>query len=193
MSSQPRARLTPLEYLTLDRQAEHKSEYYGGEVFAMAGGSERHNLIVGNAFAGIHAQFRKRPCRVYASDMRVKVSPAGMYAYPDVMAVCGEVRFDDEQRDTLLNPSVIVEVLSESTEGYDRGKKFESYRRLDSLVEYVLIAQDAHRVEHYVRQTDNRWLMSEYVSLQDTLSFPSLSVQLSLADIYDKVEADRAA
>ena len=193
MSSQPRARLTPAEYLALDRQAEHKSEYYGGEIFAMAGGSERHNLIVGNVFAGLHAQFRKRPCKVYASDMRVKVGQAGMYAYPDVAAVCGEVRFDDEQRDTLLNPSVIVEVLSESTEGYDRGKKFEYYRRLDSLVEYVLVAQDAHHVEHYVRQADNRWLLSEYASAQDAISLPSISAHLSLAEIYDKVEVEGAA
>ena len=188
MSSQPRARLTPAEYLALDRQAEHKSEYYGGEVFAMAGGSERHNLIVGNVFAGLHAQFRKRPCKVYASDMRVKVGQAGMYAYPDVAAVCDEAQFDDAQRDTLLNPSVIVEVLSESTEGYDRGKKFEHYRKLESLIEYVLIAQDAHHVEHYVRQPDSRWLLSEHANLQDTLSLPSINAHLSLAEVYDQVE-----
>ena len=159
----------------------------------MAGGSERHNLIVGNVFAGFHAQLRKRPCKVYASDMRVRVSQAGLYAYPDVVVICGEARFDDDQRDTLLNPSVIVEVLSDSTEGYDRGKKFEHYRKLESLAEYVLIAQDKHHVEHYVRQPDHRWLLSEYDNLQDAVEFPSIHTHLSLSEIYDKVDMERAA
>lgn len=193
MSSQPRARMTPAEYLAIERQAEHRSEYFGGEVFATAGGSERHNLIVGNVFAGLHEQFRKRPCKVYASDMRVKVSRAGLYAYPDVVVVCGEAGFDDDQKDTLLNPSVIVEVLSESTEGYDRGKKFEYYRKLESMAEYVLIAQDKSHVEHYVRQPDSRWLLSEHDDLQDAVEFPSINAHLSLTEIYDKVDLERAA
>lgn len=188
MSSQPRVRLTSDEYLILERQADSKSEYWAGEVFAMAGASERHNLIVGNTLAGLHGQLRQRPCKVYANDMRVNVSAAGLYTYPDVIIVCGEAQFMDDVHDTLLNPTVIVEVLSESTEGYDRGRKFEHYRKLESLREYVLIAQEPYHVEHYVRQPDNQWLLSETNNLHDSIHLPSVNCHLTLAEIYDKVE-----
>jgi len=138
MSLQPGAYLTPKEYLALERSAEYKSEYLAGEIFAMAGTSERHNLIAGNVFAELHAQLRKRPCKVYFSDVRLKVNRTGLYTYPNVMVVCGETQFADNQQDMILNPTVIIEVLSESTEGYDRGKKFEHYRKLDSLSEYIV-------------------------------------------------------
>jgi Uma2 family endonuclease len=188
MSAQLKIRLTPEEYLAIERKAEYKSEYYAGEMFAMAGASEPHNLIAGNTFATLHAQLRKRPCKVYPSDMRVKVSPTGLYTYPDVTVVCGKAQFDDEEKDTLLNPTVIIEVLSPSTEGYDRGRKFEHYRKLESLQEYVLIAQDTYHVEHYTRQPDNQWLLSEIEGLQGTLHLPSINCDLPLADLYDKVE-----
>jgi len=188
MSLQPSAYLTPKEYLALERGAEYKSEYLAGEIFAMAGTSERHNLVAGNVFAELHTQLRKRPCKVYVSDVRLKVNRTGLYTYPDVMVVCGETQFADDQQDMILNPTVIIEVLSESTEGYDRGKKFEHYRKLDSLSEYILIAQDRYHVERYVRQPDNQWLLAETDNVHDTLSLTSIACNLALADIYDKVE-----
>src|SRR5205085_5334550 len=119
---------TPEEYLILERQAEYKSEYFNGEIFAMTGASRRHNLVAANVLASLHGQLRKRPCEVYSSDMRVKVSPTGLYTYPDVVVVCNDPLFDDKQKDTLLNPTVLIEVLSKSTASYDRGEKFEHYR-----------------------------------------------------------------
>src|SRR5262249_14191303 len=151
------------------------SEYFAGEIFVMSGASERHNLIVANVVATLHAQFRNRPCKVYPSDMRVKVSATGLYTYPDVVALCGEARFDDDYQDTLLNPTVIVEVLSPSTEAYDRGDKFGHYRKLASLAEYVLISQEKVHIEHYVRQSNNQWLLSEASNTQDTLQLPSIT------------------
>ena len=155
---------------------------------SLAGTSERHNLIAGNVFAELHTQLRKRLCKVYVSDVRLKVNRTGLYTYPDVMVVCGETQFADDQQDMILNPTVIIEVLSESTEGYDRGKKFEHYRKLDSLSEYILIAQDRYHVERYVRQPDNQWLLAETDNVHDTLSLTSIACNLALADIYDKVE-----
>ena len=188
MSSQPQHPYTPEEYLALERKAKDKSEYFAGEIFAMSGASRQHNLIVANVVATLHGQFRNRPCEVYASDMRVKASPTGLYTYPDVVALCGEPQFDDEQKDTLLNPTVIIEVLSSSTEAYDRGDKFGHYRKLASLTEYVLISQEKLHIEHYVRQPDNQWLLSEASSPQDTVRLPSINGVLVLAEVYDKVE-----
>src|SRR5712692_1128827 len=188
MSLQPQLRYTPEEYLALERKAEYKSEYLAGEIFVMSCASRRHNLISGNVFASLHAQFRNRPYEVYMGDMRVKVSPTGLYTYPDVVALCGEPQFDDEQRDTLLNPTVIIEVLSPSTEAYDRGGKFGHYRKLTSLVECVLISQEEPHVEHYVRQSDNQWLLSETSSLQDAVQLPSINCTLVLVEVYEKVE-----
>jgi len=190
MSLQPQARYTPEEYLALERKAAYKSEYVNGEIFAMSGASERHNLIAGNIFAALHGQFRRRPCRAYVNDLRVKVSPTGLYTYPDVAALCGEPQFDDEQQDTLLNPDVIIEVLSPSTEAYDRGGKFGHYRKLASLKEYVLVSQEEPHIELYVRQADSQWLLSEASALQEVVLLPSVNCSLSLADVYDKVEFD---
>ena len=151
MVSQPTHFYTPAEYLALEREADHKSEYLAGEIFALAGASEAHNTITLNFAAALHAQLRGRPCRVFANDLRVRVQASGLYTYPDVLALCGERRFEDAHRDTLLNPTLIGEVLSPSTEAYDRGKQFGHYRRLESLIDYLLIAQDEVRVEHYTR------------------------------------------
>jgi len=188
MSLQPKTHLTPEEYLAIERKAEYKSEYFNGEMFAMAGASERHVLIVTNVVAELRGQLRRRPCTVYSTDLRVRVSPAGLYTYPDVVVVCGQAQFADDQKDTLLNPTLIVEVLSESTKDYDRGGKFEHYRTLMSLSEYVLIDQDKHHVEHFVRQPENRWLLSETNRLEDTIHVSSISCDLALAEVYDKVE-----
>ena len=188
MSLQPQQRYTPQEYLALERKAEYRSEYLAGEIFAMSGASRQHNLIAGNVFASLHGQLRNRPCEVYMGDMRVKVNQTGLYTYPDVVALCGEPQFDDAQRDTLLNPAVIIEVLSPSTEAHDRGGKFGHYRKLDSLREYLLVAQEEPHIEHYVWQSDNQWLLSEAYSLQATVQLPSISCTLVLAEVYEKVE-----
>lgn len=189
MSAQPQTLyMTPQEYLALEHEAEYKSEYFDGEMFAMSGASLKHNQITINVSAEIHTQFKKRPCRVYSNDMRVKVSPTGLYTYPDIVALCDKPRFDDEQKDTLLNPTVIIEVLSDSTANYDRGTKFKHYRTLESLKEYLLIAQDECHIEHYIRQINNQWLLSETSDLSETIDLPSINCHLALTDVYDKVE-----
>jgi len=187
MSVQPDILYTPEEYLNIERNAEYKSEYFNGEIFAMSGASRRHNLITGNVFAALHSQLRKRGCEVYMNDMRVKVSSAGLYTYPDVAAVCDVPQFDDTQNDTLLNPNIIVEVLSKSTEVYDRGTKFAMYRKLDSLAEYLMIHQDKYHAEHYLRQPGNLWLFSEYTNPEDIFFMQSVECELKLEDIYEKV------
>src|SRR5438093_9705910 len=192
MTTQTKVRYTPEEYLVLERKSEHKSEYFGGEIFAMSGASERHNLVVTNLVRELSLQLKGRPCKTYSSDMRVKVAPTGLYTYPDVMVVCDKTLFDDEQEDTLLNPSVIIEVLSKSTEGYDRGEKFAHYRKLESLTDYLLVSQTKHRVERYVRQPDSQWLLSETEGLENTLPIGSINCVLSLAEVYDKVEMSTA-
>lgn len=163
-----------------------KSEYLDGEIFAMTGASRQHNLLSGNLYAAFRAQLRERGCEVYFSDMRVKVSATGLYTYPDVAVVCGDPRFEDAAVDTLLNPKVIVEILSPSTEGYDRGAKAEQYRALPSLTEYVLVAQDRIHVEHYLRQEDG-WLLTETDRREDVVDLPSVGARLTLADVYDRV------
>ena len=141
--------VSPEEYLRRERQAEYKSEYLNGEIFAMSGASEAHNLIAGNIFGELRRQLRERPGRAYISDMRVKVHANGLYTYPDVIVVCGEPQFEDDQVDTLLNPTVLIEVLSQSTERYDRIAKTSYYRTMDSLAEHMLVAQDEKKVRRF--------------------------------------------
>jgi len=188
MSFELKPRFTSEEYLAFERKAERKSEYFNGEIFAMSGASPQHVLIVTNVVAEFRGQLKTRPCAVYSTDLRLKVSPAGLYTYPDVIVVCGEPQFDDDHKDTLLNPTLIVEVLSESTKDYDRGAKFEQYRKIESFVEYVLIAQDKRHVEHFIRQAGNRWLLSETNRLEDTLELTSIACNLMLTEVYDKVK-----
>ncbi len=187
MSSQVQTRLTPEQYLVLERQAQYRSEYINGSIFAMAGASRRHNLIAGNVFGELRAQLRGRPCEAYINDMRVKVSVTGLYTYPDVVALCGQPDFEDTHLDTLLNPSVIVEVLSDSTEAYDRGEKFAHYRRLASLKDYLLIMQNQVRVEHYARQGD-KWMLSEASVLDGAIHLSSMNCAIVLRDIYERIE-----
>ncbi len=187
MSALPEHVWSVQDYLAYERASDQRHEYIDGKIYALAGASANHNLIVGNTLASLHAQLRKRPCTVYPSDMRVKVSRTGLYTYPDISVVCGEPQFEDEQQDTLLNPNFIVEVLSPSTETYDRGKKFQHYRTLEALQEYLLIAQDSYRVEHYVRQADNQWLLSDVSRTDATLTLPSIQCELLVADLYEKV------
>jgi len=192
MSSQPKPYLTPEEYLALERTAAYKSEYFRGEVLAMAGASPTHVLMVSNIVAALHGQLRRRPCAVYATDLRLKVLASGLYTYSEVVVVCGEPQFDDDQRDTMVNPALIVEVLSESTQDYDRGGKFAQYRKIPSFVEYVLVAQDECHVEHFVKQADGLWLLSETDRLEDVLTLSSIECTLFLSDIYEKVQLPTA-
>lgn len=188
MSTRPKTLLSEEEYLAIERQAEFKSEYFQGEMFAMAGAVEAHNLIAGNLFAALHQQFRSRACRAYSNDMRVRVAKTGLYTYPDVVAVCREPVFLDERRDTLINPSVLAEVLSASTEAYDRGKKFDHYQSIDSLKEYLLVSSDRVHADLFTRQSDGRWILSKANALEDWIDLASLECRLSLADLYAKVE-----
>ncbi|HEX8000470.1 MAG TPA: Uma2 family endonuclease [Pyrinomonadaceae bacterium] len=187
MASQPKSYLTPEEYLAMERKAEYKSEYFAGEVFAMVGASRKHNLITANIIAALIQQLKRRPCELYPSDMRVRVPATGSYTYPDVVVACGEPEFEDDYLDTLLNPVVIIEVLSASTASYDRIKKFGYYRTIDSLNEYLLVAQDEYKIEQYIKQPDGRWLLADIKSLEATVEMPSIQCKLPLADVYDKV------
>jgi Uma2 family endonuclease len=179
-------RYTPQEYLARERAATEKSEYVNGEIYAMAGASEWHNLIAVNLLFAFKGQLRERPCKTYTSDMRVKVSETGMYTYPDVTVACGDVQFEDAHHDTLLNPTLIVEVLSPSTENYDRGKKFARYRKIASLTDYLLVAQDRIHVEHFVRQGP-WWRFSEYDDPAATFDLTAIGCRLTLRDIYDHI------
>lgn len=187
MTSVPKPYLTPEEYLARERRAEYKSEYFKGEMFAMGGASREHNLIAGNLNRALGNQLLDRPCEVYQSDMRVKVGPTGLYTYPDVVVVCGQPQFEDAELDTLLNPTVLFEVLSVSTEDYDRGRKSAHYRTVPSLREYVLVAQRTCHVEQLTRQPDGRWLLSETDDLEGVLALPSIGCELKLRDVYAKV------
>jgi Uma2 family endonuclease len=188
MSSERKTHLTPEEYLALERQAEIRSEYLDGDMVAMSGGTREHNLIVGNVVRELGIQLKNRPCEVYPSDMRVKVTATGLYTYPDVTVVCGEPEFEDPRRDTLMNPVLILDVLSPSTEAYDRGTKFAHYRKVHSLVEYLLVAQRECNIEQYVRQSSGPWLRSETRDLSGTLELHSIQCSIKLAEIYARVD-----
>lgn len=188
MSTQPQRKfLTSTEYLEIERKAEFKSEYFNGEVFAMAGTSRAHSRISTNVLRILDTQLLQRDCNVYSSDLRVKIRKVDKYTYPDVVLTCGREVFEDDYVDTLLNPVVIIEILSASTEAYDRGIKFQHYQFIDSLAEYILIVQDAVRVEQYVRQSDHTWLYSAYQNLDDVVKLESVNCEMTLKDIYNKV------
>ena len=178
--------ITPQEYLALERKAHCKSEYLDGHIIAMSGASFKHSLIISNISGELHLQFKGRGCSVHTNDMRVRPNPRDSYFYPDVVVVCGEPQFEDEAFDTLLNPIVIVEVLSPSTEAYDRGEKFRRYQQLASLKEYVLVSQDKVWVEHH-RRHGAQWILSHYRSLEEVLPLTSIGCEVPLRDIYARV------
>jgi Uma2 family endonuclease len=187
VSSSPAPFITPEQYLDAERHSETKSEYLDGQVFAMTGASVSHNLIVANIVGLLHGQLRGGECRVYASGMRLLVSTSGLHTYPDVTVVCGEPRLADQHRDTLLNPTVLIEVLSDTTERYDRGRKAEHYRRLESLREYLLVAQHEPRVEHYRRAGERDWMLSEAIGPAEAVELASVGCTLALSEVYDGV------
>src|SRR5256714_2986719 len=182
--------VSPDEYLRLERQSEYKSEYLNGEIFAMSGASRQHNLVVGNVFGELRQQLRDRACQAYVSDMRVKVRANGLYTYPDVTVVCGEPQFEDKEVDTLLNPTLLIEVLSQSTERYDRIAKTSYYRTIDSLQEHLLVAQHEVRVEQYLRQPNGQWSQMQYTSPDDVVQLTSIDCSLKLSDVYEKITFD---
>jgi Uma2 family endonuclease len=188
MSLHSVALITPEQYLDADRKAEYKSEYYQGVVYAMAGGSPVHSLIIGNLAGELRQAVKKRRCFVYPTELRLRVTPLGLYTYPDIMVVCGDPLFCDDQKDTVTNPVLIVEVLSKSTEGHDRGFKFSQYRKVESLQEYILVSQHEPRIERYLRQPGDQWLLTESSGLDRSLQIESLACTIPLAEIYDKVE-----
>ena len=188
MSSAAIQRYSPADYLALERASEFKHEFFDGELFRKAGGTIEHSQIAANVIGTLGNSLADSPCRVLTSDMRIKL-PTGLYTYPDVSVVCDQPQYEDDHTDVLLNPLVMVEVLSPTTEAYDRGKKFRHYQTCPSLREYVLIAQDRAAVDHYLRQpASGQWLLTTFESLAATMPLPSIGVGLPLGEIYAKVE-----
>ncbi len=190
MVSQTERRFSPEEYLALERRVESKHEFIEGQIVMMTGASESHNLIVVNVLASLHGQLRSTPCKVFPSDMRVQVDPARFYTYPDLVVVCDQAEYGDGELDTLLNPTLIIEILSPSTEAYDRGEKFRRYRAVGSLQEYVLIAQDRCSVERYVRQPGGDWLLSEFADLGSEVELRSIGCRLRLNEVYERIQLE---
>jgi Uma2 family endonuclease len=184
MSAVPKAKLTPAEYLAIERKAAFRSEYLNGEMFAMAGASYPHTRICDNLVAALRAQFKNGPCYTLSHDMRVKVTATGLYTYPDVIILCGPPELEDAELDTLLNPRVVIEVLSDSTERYDRGPKFKNYKQVASLREYILVSQDEPSCDRYVRGPDETWLNRTFAGLDSTLAFETVSAAVPLPEIY---------
>ena len=178
--------ITPQEYLEQERRAKIKSEYVNGRIYAMSGVSDEHSTISANLVGELHTRFKGRSCKVHGSDMRVQVEDTGRYAYPDVTVVCGESLFADTHMDTLTNPIILVEVLSPSTEAYDRGAKFEYYQHIVTLQEYVLVSQSRPLVEKFTRQGE-QWLLTMHRGLDAVLDLSSVDCRIPLREIYDRV------
>ena len=177
---------TAADYLQLERNATLKSEFHDSQIYAMTGASRKHNLVSGNIYRELSLQLKTRPCEAYINDMRVKSVAANSYHYPDIAIVCGAPEFEDTEFDTLLNPTVLIEVLSPSTEAYDRGGKFALYRKIASLREYLLVAQDQPLIERYARQGDV-WILTEAAGVEATIALESIACILNLREVYDKI------
>lgn len=191
MSSVSQPRYSETEYLEIEQGLETRHEFYQGEMFAMSGASRDHNQIAFNLALCLGTQLKNRNCTAYIADMRVKVTATGLYTYPDGLITCEPPQFADEKLDTLLNPQVVIEILSDSTEKYDRGKKFEHYRRIPSLREYVLISQDHAHVERFLLDENGHWVLSEVTGCDQTLALTSVDCHLPLAELYAKVAYDQ--
>jgi Uma2 family endonuclease len=194
--AQPKPSYTIEEYLALERQSEERHEYLDGQIYAMAGESLEHSRICVNLASALHAQLRGKPCEVLSPNMKVRSGPyikqqktnKGLFSYADVTVICGEPLFHDQHRDVLLNPTVIIEVLSPTTESFDRGGKFLRYRtHIETLNDYVLVSQDKPLIEHYLRQPHGQWLLSSVSGLESSLYLASIDCHLHLAEVYDRV------
>ena len=179
--------LTPEEYLVFERKAIIKHEYRRGHIVAMSGASRAHSFITGDIFGELREQLKGKKCEVHSSDMRVRILSTNAYFYPDVVVSCEEPSFEDNVYDTLLNPRVILEVLSPSTASFDRGEKFEFYKQLLSLQEYLLVAQDQIRVEHFSRH-NSEWVITEYCKVGDVVPLTSIECQLHLREVYARTQ-----
>ncbi len=193
MASVPKTSWTAEQYLTRERREEFKSEYFRGETFAMAGASAKHNLIVANCVTSLNNQLKERSCVVYPNDLKLEVRATGLITYPDLTVACGKPEFGYDRGDVLHNPIVIVDVLSESTESYDRGKKFEHYRSLPSLRHYILVSEDRVSVEVFMRQPtpdsrEDAWLLNASTKLDEALALSAIGCQLPLSEVYAKVD-----
>ncbi len=187
VSSSSAPSISTEQYLEAERRAETKSEYLAGQVFAMTGASLEHNLIVVNLILVIGTLLKGRPCQVLPSDMRLNIPATGLYTYPDVTVVCGTPELEDEHFDTLLNPTVVIEVVSATMERWDRGRKAEHYRSIPSLQEYLLVSQDAPRVEQYRRHGEREWVLTDAIGTEDRVELASIGCVLALRDVYDRV------
>jgi Uma2 family endonuclease len=181
-------RLTEAEYLRIERAADFKSEFFDGEMFAMAGGSLEHSLIATNIAGEFRSRLKGRDCIAFNADLRIKIETTGLNTYPDLSIICGPAQLVEGSNDTATNPTVIVEVLSDSTEAYDRGKKFEHYRQIPTLREYILVSQEEPRIEQFIRQEDGRWILSEASGLETSLDVPSLGIAVALREIFANVK-----
>jgi Uma2 family endonuclease len=187
MSAQPASFVSVDDYLAFERGQPEKHEFFDGEIVQQAGASIAHNLISANIIGSLHQQLRAKPCTILPSDMRIRTPRRRQYMYPDATIICGPPRFDDDHHDTIVNPVVIIEVLSPSTESYDRGRKFQAYRTITTLQEYLLISQTMRRVEHFQRHNDLMWLMREYTDLDQIIELTSVGCRILLPDLYEKV------
>jgi Uma2 family endonuclease len=187
MSTQAKTFYAPVEYLELERKAEYKSEYCNGEIFAMSGAGRNHDAIAMRLYGIVDQHLRGKKCRAHSADMRVLVAQGGLYTYPDLSATCEEAQYADSGADTLLNPTLVVEILSPSTEGYDRGKKARLYRDMPSLKELLLVAQDGYEVELHRRQPDGAWTINNAVGLDGSIELTSIGCTLRLGELYENV------
>ena len=175
------------DYLRIDRTEDERYEFIDGEIYAMAGAKRRHNVIAWNIGGELRQHLKGKNCEAYPANMRVFVPQTGLYTYPDLVVICGEPQFQDDTFDTLLNPILIIEVLSDTTENYDRGKKFQHYRSIESLQEYVLVSHDEARIEKYIKQGDGFWVLSEAVGLDAKIKLDAIDCELALNEVFDKV------
>jgi Uma2 family endonuclease len=186
-------RLSEGEYLTIERTAPFRSEFFGGEMFAMAGRTPMHSLITANLIGELRTKLKGRPCRPFTSDLRLKVEATGLLTYPDVSVICGPLQFAPGTDDTVVNPTLLIEVLSDSTEAYDRGEKFQHYRQMPSLKEYVLVSQRLPRMEQFLRRPNEEWAMRTTEGRETSLALPSLEITLELNEVFAGVEFAPAA
>ncbi len=177
--------VSPEEYLKFERNSEEKHELIYGEIVVMTGASRKHNIILGNLFSILHRALKGKTCRVYMNDLRVRIKSMDLYTYPDIVITCGEEDFEDSHKDTLQNPKCIIEILSDSTEKYDRGEKFNHYRKIESLEEYILVSLDSHIVESFIKKNENSWIFTAQEGLDQHLEIRTCDIKISLSDIYD--------
>lgn len=179
--------MSETEYLVFERESDIKHEYINGEVYAMAGASWEHNQIFSAIIASLFPQLKGKSCSVNPSDQRLKVMETGLMTYPDISVICGEPIFAGDEFDTVTNPIVIIKILSPSTEAYDRGEKFQHYRQIETLKEYLLVSTDKARIEGYHKQTSGKWILTDAIGLETTFHLPSIGCDLALADIYANI------